>query len=185
MSEDHDNLRAALQFAIDRACRTGRLEDADAGLRLANAMVWFWQYNLRYEGVDAFRQAIALDEQEGSLHGLAFTLVHLAHTLIGDGDPTETRELLARGDDIARRVQNPRCQAWAAWGRARLALADGRDDSALQESLRATDLLQNREFPWAMSRLWELVAEAAAAAGRPDIEARARSQAGHLVVTRS
>ena len=323
MREEHDNLRAALDYAIDRARRTARPDDVDAGFRLANAMRWFWGWNLRYEGVaaltallalpggspacralalqgfallhvhyptpesraaareslallerigdtqdaamsrlviawegqfggdfpeswamvrqaeedldqdadpgvplmlhyikallhlgegafdasiaewelgleqardiqhrvlqgamfshlgialretgrgrdavDTLRQGAALDEQGGSLHGLAFALVHLGHTLLSSGDQAEARELLDRGNDVARRVQNPRCQAWAAWGRARLAFAGGRADLAVEECRRATALLQNREFPWALVQLWEFEAETATATGR-------------------
>ena len=342
MREEHDNLRAALDYAIDRARRTGRPEDVDAGFRLADAMRWFWGWNLRYEGVaaltallalpggspacralalqgfalfhvhyptpesraaareslalleaigdtqdaamsrlviawegqfggdfeaswamvrqaeedldqdadpgvplmlhyikallhlgqgafdasiaewelgleqareiqhrvlqgamfshlgialretgrgreavDTLRQGAALDEQGGSLHGLAFALVNLGHTLLGSGDQAEARELLDRGNDVARRVQNPRCQAWAAWGRARLAFTDGRADLAVEECRRATALLQNREFPWALVQLWEFHAETATAAGRLDVADEARAAARQVTITNS
>ena len=120
----------------------------------------------RHEALDTLRQGGALDEQGGSLHGLAFALVHLGHTLLSSGDRAEARELLDHGNDVARRVQNPRCQAWAAWGRGRLALAAGHPDLAIEECRRATALLQNREFPWALVQLWEFHAETATAAGR-------------------
>jgi predicted ATPase/DNA-binding SARP family transcriptional activator len=330
MRDDHDNLRAALDHAIDRARRTRQPADVDAGLRLADAMVWFWAWNLRYEGVaavtalleipggsptlralalqglgvfhvhyptsasraaaqqsltlleelgdsrnaavsrlviawtgqfgpdfehswnlvrraeedlddqaepgsrvllhylkallhvgqgtfgasiaewdtaleharriehrvlqgvmsshrgialretgrraealDSLRRAVALDDQDGSRHGLAFALVHLAHTLLGGGDTDEAGDLLTRADDVARRVRNPRCQAWAAWGHARLHLAAGRADHALQECRRASSLFQNREYPWAMVQLWELMAQSATAAGEPQAAADA------------
>ncbi|HKO27783.1 MAG TPA: hypothetical protein VJU80_10030, partial [Solirubrobacteraceae bacterium] len=333
MREEHDNHRAALDYAIDRARRSGRPEDVDAGFRLTNAMIWFWAWNLRYEGVAAMkallalpggsatcralgmqglaafhvhyptpesraaaeeslallqeigdtqnaamtrlviawkgqfernferpwaligqaeqelargsepgsrvllhylkallhlaqgtfaesipewelalaqarkidhqvlegamcshlgialretgrpgeamtslRRAVALDERGNSLHGLAFALVHLAHTLLAVGDHGEARDLLARVNDIARRVQNPRCQAWAAWGRARLAVAEGRCDVALDECGRAADLFRDREFPWAMNQFWEFLAGTATAAGRPDIAEQARAR---------
>ena len=342
MREEHDNLRAALDYAIDRARRTARPEDVDAGFRLADAMRWFWGWNLRYEGVaaltallalpggspacralalqgfalfhvhyptpesraaareslallerigdtqdaamsrlviawegqfggdfeaswamvrqaeedldqdadpgvplmlhyikallhlgqgafdasiaewelgleqareiqhrvlqgamfshlgialretgrgreavDTLRQGAALDEQGGSLHGLAFALVNLGHTLLGSGDQAEARELLDRGNDVARRVQNPRCQAWAAWGRARLAFTDGRADLAVEECRRATALLQNREFPWALVQLWEFHAETATAAGRLDVADEARAAARQVTITNS
>jgi tetratricopeptide (TPR) repeat protein len=275
MREEHDNLRAALDYALDRARRTRQAQDVDAGFRLALAMVWFWAWSLRYEGVaamtallalpggspscralalrgfalfhvhyptpeshaaaeeslalleelgdgenaamsrlvlawegqfgpdfdrswahilraeaeldqegevarvllhylkallhlaqgafdasiaewelalaqarviqhqvlegaasshlgialretgrsrqavDALRHAADLDERGNSPHGLAFALVHLAHTLLTSGEREEARDLLTRANSIARRVQNPRCQAWAAGGRAR------------------------------------------------------------------
>jgi tetratricopeptide (TPR) repeat protein len=342
MREEHDNHRAALDYAIDRARRSGRPEDVDAGFQLTNAMIWFWAWNLRYEGVaamkallalpggsatcralglqglaafhvhyptpesraaaeeslalleeigdtqnaamtrlviawkgqfernferpwaligqaeqelahgsepgshvllhylkallhlaqgtfdesipewelalarareidhqvlegamcshlgialretgrpgeamDSLRRAVALDERGNSLHGLAFALVHLAHTLLTVGQQAEARDLLVRANDIARRVQNPRCQAWAAWGRARLALSEGRCDVALDESDRAAELFQDREFPWAMRRLWEFVGETATAAGRPSVAQQARAHAAQSTVTSS
>jgi tetratricopeptide (TPR) repeat protein len=342
MRREHDNLRTAVDFALDRARRTGRPEDVDAGFRLANAMVWFWQYNLRYEGVEAltallalptgstvcralalqglalfhvyyptpesraaareslalleetgdvrsaaisrlliawegqyggdterswalveqaeqvlaqdgepgtvgllhyvkatlhlgrgafdesiaewllgleqiravqdtvlesamlshmaialretgrveeaigaFRQAIALDERAGALHGLTFALVHLAHTALSFGADTDVPGLLDRGNDVACRAQNPRCQAWAAWGRARLALAAEHVGLAFTECRHATMLLQDREFPWAIAQLYEFLAETADADGRPATAEEARDRARELRVTSS
>jgi len=135
--------------------------------------------------MESLRRAVALDESGNSLHGLAFALVHLAHTQLAVGHQREARDLLARADDIARRVQNARCQAWAAWGRARLAVAEGRCDVALDECGRAADLFQDREFPWAMNQLWEFVAETATAAGHPSIAEQARANPAHARVTSS
>ena len=342
MREEHDNHRAALDYAIDRARRSGRPEDVDAGFRLTNAMIWFWAWNLRYEGVAAMkallalpggspacralglqglaalhvhypspesraaaeeslalleeigdtqnaamtrlviawkgqfernferpwtligqaeqeltqggepgahvllhylkallhlaqgafdesiaewelalgrareiqhqvlegamcshlgialretgrsgeameclRRGVSLDERGNSLHGLAFALVHLAHTLLTVGQQTEAHDLLARANVIARRVQNPRCQAWAAWGRARLALAGGSCGVALDECTRAADLFQDREFPWAMNQFWMFVAETATAAGQPNIAEQARANVVYARVTSS
>jgi predicted ATPase/DNA-binding SARP family transcriptional activator len=339
---EHDNLRAALNHAIQRARRTGEPGHVDAGFRLANAMVWFWQYNVRYEGVEALtallglpggspgcralalqgmalfyvyyptaqsraaaRESLAMLEELGdtrnaavsklviaweggygvdvagaralaaeaaavlaiddspgmraqlhyvlalldlgesafessihqwhlalteyrragdwiiesavhshlgialrelgrrsealdelrlavdlipagtSMHGLAFALVHLAHTLLDDGSDDGVRELLDRADELARRGQNPRCQAWAAWGRGRIVARGGQPVLALAEARRATALLENREFPWAVARLWEFVAETAEAAGEPGTAADARAQAQQVLVTSS
>jgi hypothetical protein len=82
-------------------------------------------------------------------------------------------------------MQNPRCQAWAAWGRGRLALSQGHPEFALDECRRAADLFQNREFPWAIRQLWEFVAEMATAAGRPDIADNARTAARTVLVSNS
>jgi hypothetical protein len=61
---------------------------------------------------------------------------------------------------VARSVHNPRCQAWAAWGRARLALAAGETDVALEASERAVRLLADGEFPWARQQLAAFVERA-------------------------
>ena len=332
MLAEHDNMRAALGFAMDRARRSGRPEDVEAGFRLANAMVWFWQYNLRYEGMEvltsllalpggsagsralalqgiglfhvyyptaasraatreslelftglgdargaavsrlitawngqydvemapsralaveaanvlledaapglaglvtyviasldlgagefessaagwpivlehlrksgdrvmqsavlahyglalretgragealaALRDAVDMVRDGQTLHGLAFALIHLAHTELDLGTGGDVPGLLAWADESARRVRNPRCQAWAAWGRARLCFAAGDATAALAECRRAVDLLEDREFPWARVRLWAFLAEVARAAGDADEAARAES----------
>jgi predicted ATPase/DNA-binding SARP family transcriptional activator len=113
--------------------------------------------------------------ERASLHGLAFALVHLAHTQLDMGRTTGVPAQLAEADEVARRVRNPRNPAWAAWGRARLALAGGYAAAAADECRRALDLLEDREFPWARARLWADYADAAQAAGRPDEAARARA----------
>jgi predicted ATPase len=342
MRSEHDNLRAAVDHAIERARRSGEPRHVDAGFRLANAMIWFWQYNVRYEGAAALtallalpggspgcrglalqglaifhvyyptprsraaaRESLAILEQVGdvqgaamsklaiaweaqyggdlararaltdeaaavlgeddnpgmraqlhyvtalldlgagafersieqwrltleefaragdeiigsavrvhlglalretgrveealpelrtavdlvtdgeTMHGLAFALVHLAHTLLDVGSADDVRALLDRADDVARRAQNPRCQAWAAWGRARLALTGGDAAVAVEESERAVALLEDREFPWARARLWAFLAEAADAAGDAGATERARARADQVVVTSS
>lgn len=313
LREDHPNLRTALDGAIARARATGSPEHVEAGLRLATALVWFWQYDVRYEGVAALtalldlpggsdrsraaalqglamlhiyyptpqsraaaRQSLELFERVGdvrgaatsrlviaweaqytgdvqqarrliaeaepvlaatgpagmralfhyvralldlrdcdfeaslaqwqhsreqllaagdhvlesavlahagvvlramgrhveaeqnleqavdlvrdgkTLHGLAFALVHLAHLRL-DRDPIAAEggvtDLLDRAEEAARRAQNPRCTALAAWARARIASASGDRATALRESSRALDLLGDREFPWVLDDL--------------------------------
>jgi tetratricopeptide (TPR) repeat protein len=330
MLVEHDNMRAALGFALERARASGRPEDVEAGFGLANAMVWFWQYNLRYEGVEvlsallalpagsassralalqslgmfhvyyptaasrastresldlftglgdtraaalsrlitawegqydvdiapsralaveaadvlledatpglaglvtyviasldlgagdfeaaaegwplvlehlrasgdrvmqsavlahyalalretgrpdealtALRDAVDMVSDGQTLHGLAFALVHLAHTELDLGTHGDVPALLAWADESARRVHNPRCQAWAAWGRARLSFSSGDAATALAECRRAVELLADREFPWARVRLWALLSEVARAAGDAAEAARA------------
>jgi predicted ATPase/DNA-binding SARP family transcriptional activator len=336
MLAEHDNMRAALGFALERAGASGRTEDVDAGFRLADAMVWFWQYNLRYEGMEvltallalpgspgcralalqgiglfhvyypsaasraatqeslelftglgdtrgaavsqlimawegqydvdtapsrtlatqaadvllngatpglaglvtyvialldlgagdfeasaagwptvlehlqnsgdpvmqsavlahyglalretghadealaALREAVDMVRDGQTLHGLAFALVHLAHTELDLRTSGDVASLLRWADESARRVRNPRCQAWAAWGRARLAFAAGDAATALAECRRAVELLEDREFPWARVRLWALLAEVACAAGDADEAARAESHVREL-----
>jgi ATP/maltotriose-dependent transcriptional regulator MalT len=115
-----------------------------------------------------------------TLHGLAFALVHLAHTELDLGTGDDVLSLLQWADESARRVHNPRCQAWAAWGRARLAFAAGDVATALDECRRAVTLLEDREFPWARVRLWALLAEVARAAREPDEAARAEAHVREL-----
>ncbi len=153
-------VRAHLGLALRE---TGRVEEALAELRLAVDLVSDGQ----------------------TMHGLAFALVHLAHTLLDVGSDEDVRPLLERADDVARRAQNPRCQAWAAWGRGRLALAAGDAAAAVQECERAVALLEDREFPWARARLWAFLAQAADAAGDAGTAEKARAQVRQVVVTSS
>ena len=128
----------------------------------------------RADAVAVLREAI--DDLRGlaSPHGLAFALVHLAHTQLDLGKDDGVPDLLTKADEVARRAHNPRCQAWAAWGRARIAAARGEATIAIDECRRATSLLEDREFPWARARLWSFVADCAEATGVPDEAERAR-----------
>ncbi|WP_248963818.1 AfsR/SARP family transcriptional regulator [Sphaerisporangium perillae] len=119
------------------------------------------------DALTVLRESIDEARHLGSLHGLAFALVHLAHTRLDMGEDGVTA-VLAEADQIARRARNPRCQAWAAWGRARIALTHGDATLAADECRRALALLEEREFPWARARLWSLMAECAETAGLPD-----------------
>ncbi len=112
------------------------------------------------EALAELRVAVGMLADGESMHGQAFALVHLAHTLLDVGADGEAPALLDRADDVARRAQNPRCQAWAAWGRGRLALAAGDAAVAVRECERAVALLEDREFPWARARLHALLATA-------------------------
>ncbi|MEU2612199.1 BTAD domain-containing putative transcriptional regulator [Micromonospora sp. NPDC007271] len=137
------------------------------------------------EAIATLEEAAAETRRNPSPHALAFTLVQLAHTRLDRGETAGVPAMLAEADDTARRSGNPRCQAWAAWGRARIAYAGGDPVTAADECRRAVQLLEEREFPWARLRLWSLMAEAAAAAGRePEAEAARRSAAALAAAAR-
>jgi predicted ATPase/DNA-binding SARP family transcriptional activator len=153
----------------------------DAGDRIMNSAVQaHLGIALRQSGRHA-EALVQLDEaarrcrDTGSLHGLTFALVHLAHTGLDVGRTDGVPAQLAEADEVARRVRNPRNPAWAAWGRARLALARGDAAAAADDCRRAIDLLADREFPWARAQLWATYADAAQAAGRADEADRARA----------
>jgi predicted ATPase/DNA-binding SARP family transcriptional activator len=134
----------------------------------------------RADAVAVLHEAIDNVRGVDSLHGLTFALAHLAHTRLDLGEGDGVTALLTEADEIARRAQNPRCQAWAAWGRARIAFAHGEATVAADECRRALALLEEREFPWARARLWSLMADCAEAAGLPDEAERARTAAADL-----
>ncbi|GAA2340824.1 BTAD domain-containing putative transcriptional regulator [Dactylosporangium salmoneum] len=114
------------------------------------------------EALDTLRASADECRRLHAPHGLAFALIHLAHARLDAGDDTVTA-LLAEADAVARQVHNPRCQAWAAWGRARIALGHGDAVTADRECRRALRLLDDREFPWALDKLRAFAAEAEAA----------------------
>lgn len=119
------------------------------------------QTGRREEALAHLRSAAEECRAHGSLHGLAFALVHLAHTRLDLGETGSVPAELAEADEIARRVRNPRNPAWAAWGRARLALTRGDAAAAADDLRRALELLEDREFPWARDQLRAAYAEAA------------------------
>jgi tetratricopeptide (TPR) repeat protein len=127
------------------------------------------------EAIAVLEQAVRECRERASLHGLAFALVHLAHTRLDVGSAERVPAELAEADEVAQRVRNPRNPAWAAWGRARLALARGDAAAAADDCRHALELLEDREFPWARAQLWAAYADAAQAAGRPDEATAARA----------
>ncbi|WP_169953682.1 BTAD domain-containing putative transcriptional regulator [Microbispora sp. H11081] len=134
----------------------------------------------REEALAVLRDSEDEVRAQGSPHGLAFALVHTAHLRLDMDEHDDVTALLAEAGDVARRARNPRCQAWAAWGRARMARVRGKADLAVQECRDAVALLKEGEFPWARARLWAFLAGCADDAGLPDEAARARETAAAL-----
>ncbi|GIH67616.1 ATP-binding protein [Microbispora siamensis] len=134
----------------------------------------------REEALAVLRESVDEVRGRNSLHGLTFALVHTAHTRLDVDEGDDVTALLAEADDVARRARNPRCQAWAAWGRARMARVRGDAGSAVRECRDALALLKEGEFPWARARLWSFLAGCAEEAGLPDEAAHARKTAAAL-----
>ncbi|TLP65971.1 BTAD domain-containing putative transcriptional regulator [Microbispora triticiradicis] len=134
----------------------------------------------REEALAVLGESVDWVRGQGSFHGLAFALVHTAHTRLDLDEGDDVAALLAEAQDVARRAYNPRCQAWAAWGRARMAYVRGDAGAAVRECRDAVALLKDGEFPWARARLWSFLAGCAETAGLPDEAARARETAAAL-----
>ncbi|MEN3534724.1 BTAD domain-containing putative transcriptional regulator [Microbispora sp. ZYX-F-249] len=147
---------------------------------LAHLAIALRESGRREEALAVLRESEDDVRGQGSLHGLAFALVHMAHTRLDLDEHDDVTALLAEARQVARRARNPRCQAWAAWGRARIARVRGKADLAAQECRDAVALLKEGEFPWARARLWSFLADCAAEAGLPDEAARARETAAAL-----
>jgi predicted ATPase/DNA-binding SARP family transcriptional activator len=101
----HPNLRTALDAAVARAQATGDPADVEAGLRLATALVWFWQYDARYEGVAALTTLLDLAggserRRAAALQGLA--MLHIYY-------PTQQSRAAARESlDLFERIGDAR-----------------------------------------------------------------------------
>ncbi|HLL65001.1 MAG TPA: BTAD domain-containing putative transcriptional regulator [Micromonosporaceae bacterium] len=147
-----------------------------AGAARAHLAIALRRLGRHHEAVPLLRQAAEESREQQSMHGYAFALVQLAHTMLDVGETADVPALLAQAEEVARQVRNPRNPAWAAWGRARLAMAGGDAATAADECRTAVDLLGDREFPWALAELWATYADAATAAGRPDEARHARAQ---------
>jgi predicted ATPase/DNA-binding SARP family transcriptional activator len=174
-ASDFDASARNWQRSLDLLTRAG--DQMMASAALAHLGVAMRRTGRHGEAVGVLRRAAAESRDRGSLHGLAFAQVQLAHTLLDMGDTDGVPALLAEADDVARRLRNPRVPAWAAWGRGRLALARGDAPAAADDCRHAVDLLEDREFPWATAQLWACYADAADAAGRTD---EARAARAHL-----
>ncbi|GLZ14889.1 hypothetical protein Acsp04_51240 [Actinomadura sp. NBRC 104425] len=172
--------RFAESAAQWRRCHDLMLAAGDhfmGGAILAHLGVALRQTGRREEALAVLEESVEDARARWSPHGLAFALVHLAHTRLDLHETEAAIPLLAEAVEVARSVRNPRCQAWAAWGRARIAMAGGRPETAADECRTALKLLEDREFPWARAQLWTLMAETAEATGRPDEAEHARTMA--------
>jgi non-specific serine/threonine protein kinase len=101
LDRDHDNLHAALRWAIER-------EDADLGLRLVASLSWFWYLRGHYGEARALRAAVLALPTRPDLAALRAELLQGGGMLaIHQGDYPAARAFLDEGLAIARRVSDP------------------------------------------------------------------------------
>ena len=101
LDRDHDNLHAALRWAIER-------EDADLGLRLVASLSWFWYLRGHYGEARALRAAVLALPTRPDLAALRAELLQGGGMLaIHQGDYPAARAFLDEGLAIARRVNAP------------------------------------------------------------------------------
>jgi tetratricopeptide (TPR) repeat protein len=101
LDRDHDNLHAALRWAIER-------KDADLGLRLVASLSWFWYLRGHYSEARALRAAVLALPTRPELATLRAELLQGGGMLaIHQGDYPAARALLDEGLAIARRVNDP------------------------------------------------------------------------------
>jgi predicted ATPase/transcriptional regulator with XRE-family HTH domain len=106
LDRDHDNLHAALRWAIER-------KNADLGLRLVASLSWFWYLRGHYGEARALRSAVLALPTRPDLATLRAELLQGAGMLaIHQGDYPAARAFLDEGLAIARQVSNPRLLAF-------------------------------------------------------------------------
>ena len=144
LDAEHDNLRAALGWALD--------SDAQLALRLAGGLGWFWFFRgyLR-EGRAWLERALAASGDPGPLHAGALAAAgRLARHL---GDYGGAIALLERSLELARQFQDRRVEALALHELGALAgLAEG--DTAREVALTEASLAVWRELgdAWGTAR---------------------------------
>ena len=144
LDAEHDNLRAALGWALD--------SDAQLALRLAGGLGWFWFFRgyLR-EGRAWLERALAASGDPGPLHVGAFAAAgRLARHL---GDYGGAIALLERSLELARQFQDRRVEALALHELGALAgLAEG--DAAREVALTEASLAVWRDLgdAWGTAR---------------------------------
>jgi predicted ATPase/DNA-binding XRE family transcriptional regulator len=103
---EHDNLRAALAWAL----RAGELE---SGLRLAEALEWFWHKRMYWAEAAAWCERLLSDEANLSLHQQARVLYELGSFALLLENLDSAKSFLERCRTIAQQVKNPLLTAWA------------------------------------------------------------------------
>jgi predicted ATPase/DNA-binding SARP family transcriptional activator len=99
LSVEHDNLRAALTFSLTNGA------DAESGLRLAGALVWYW--NLRrlfVEGRDWAERALKESGSQATPRARARALCTLGRLGLSQGDNNTASQALEECLSIAREL---------------------------------------------------------------------------------
>jgi predicted ATPase/class 3 adenylate cyclase len=101
LEAEHDNMRAALEWALGQ-------ENAELGLRLAGALWWFWWMRGHYsEGRRWIEEALASDGR-GSPESRARSLAGVAALALEQGDLDRVEEASAEGLELlAREATGP------------------------------------------------------------------------------
>jgi predicted ATPase/DNA-binding CsgD family transcriptional regulator len=126
LEEEHDNLRAALEWSLTPA------QPAEAALRLSGALTWFWwRRGYHDEGCRWLARALAATPDPPAarmkaLHGAGWLAHHRR-------DSATARELLRESLGIARELNDPWTVAWALHALGRVAYFD--NDAATARAL--------------------------------------------------
>jgi tetratricopeptide (TPR) repeat protein len=178
LEREHDNLRAALRWLLDRDDRDGpdRAAEGEAGLRLAGALGIFWLRRGYYAEAGRWLEAALARAPQGAAADPAVharTLVAAGHALLVQGAGARARAVLEEGLALAERHGDP-----AAVADAHIYLGVGpvlageaeAGQRLLREALRRWEALGNperlAEALFSLGLAAEATGDAAAAAAR-------------------
>ena len=104
---EHDNLRAALHWAFNRAETEADPEAAEIGVRLAQSLWWFW-FTRGYwgEGLDWYTKSLSLRDDQMSPLVQVRRYIYASLFAISPGDQTEALELADKGLALAQNFED-------------------------------------------------------------------------------
>jgi predicted ATPase/transcriptional regulator with XRE-family HTH domain len=150
LEDEHDNLRAALQWANEN-------REAELALRMVGALGWFWSlHGHRNEGREQFTRALSLTEAAERTAARAKALEGAGHLAFWQGDLAVVSSLFEEGLAINREIDNKPGIASSLNALGMLVTTQGDYPlarSLLEESLSISQELKDR---WAVagSLLW-------------------------------
>jgi non-specific serine/threonine protein kinase len=153
---EHDNLRAALDWALTTAADGA----VSVGLRLAAALARFWwTRSYHREGLQWLTRALAAAPARSAarmkaLHGAAF-LTHMLH------NSTAARVLLEESLSIARELTDAWTEAWVLHVLGRISYFDNNPTSARAFAEQSFAIAERLRDPWLIG--WSLHLQALAA----------------------
>jgi predicted ATPase/DNA-binding CsgD family transcriptional regulator len=118
LDEEHDNLRAALEWSLTNG-------EAELALRLVGALGWFW--HMRSHAVEGYRWALrALELEADVAPAVRAKALHITgnRLLLNSGDCTTKRKFHEEALQIARENNDRYSLSWALIGLALVALED-------------------------------------------------------------
>jgi predicted ATPase/DNA-binding CsgD family transcriptional regulator len=144
LEAEHDNLRAALDWAVER-------RDAGAGLRLAGALWRFWWlHGYLTEGRQRLTRLLALPSQSADDAARAKALNSAGLLAIWQGDYTAARGLLDEGLGLGCRAGDQEGIAWALLFLGRIARDQGDAPGARAQSEEAVAIFRQLGDDWAL-----------------------------------
>ncbi len=182
LEREHDNCRAALQWALGHPTRA----TVEHGLRLANGLVWFWvtrgHVREAVSWLDRLLTApVAAAPTMGRAKALAWSAVAV-HFLGSPGSWDVPRARLEASLAMAREIGDPQARAWAF--RPLAMLATWRGDPGLAQAWLTESLEGFRRAHDLNGQGWSLKALGGLSLHQGDHEAAARRYRESLAVHR-